>query len=56
VVGISDGKLVEVKEGLSDGARVVTGIEGPSGSLAPNARPTQGNSNPFNPQTQRRQR
>jgi HlyD family secretion protein len=56
VVGISDGKLVEVKEGLSDGAKIVTGIEGAAGSPAPNARATQGNPNPFNPQTQRRQR
>ena len=52
-IGASDGKLVEIKEGLSEGARVITGIEGPP-AAAP--RGTPGNPNPFNPQMQRRQR
>jgi HlyD family secretion protein len=53
VIGASDGKLVEVKDGLAEGARVITGVEGPS-SAAPAA--TSNNANPFNPQMQRRQR
>jgi HlyD family secretion protein len=53
VIGASDGKLVEVKDGLTEGAQVITGLENPS-SAAPPATP--GNANPFNPQMQRRQR
>jgi HlyD family secretion protein len=54
-IGASDGQFVEVKDGLTEGAKVVTGIQGaaPAGRGAPGAA---GNSNPFNPQFQRRQR
>jgi HlyD family secretion protein len=54
VTGASDGQFVEVKEGLTEGASVVTGIE--SGTAASAARATPGSANPFNPQPQRRQR
>jgi HlyD family secretion protein len=57
-LGISDGQFVEVREGLDEGARVVTGQESDAarGAAArPGASP--GTSNPFNPQRpQRRQR
>jgi HlyD family secretion protein len=47
-LGVSDGQFVEVKDGVAEGARVVTGVEGglfrPS---APTASPTP--ANPFNP-------
>ncbi len=48
-IGLSDGRFVEVVEGLTEGARVVTGVEGsaparPQGSAAP------GTTNPFQPQ------
>jgi HlyD family secretion protein len=54
VTGATDGRYVEVKEGLSEGAVVITGLEGAPSSGGPAARPT--GSNPFNPQFQRRQR
>ena len=57
-LGISDGQFVEVREGLDEGARVVTGAETDAarGAAArPGASP--GTSNPFSPQRpQRRQR
>jgi HlyD family secretion protein len=55
-VGITDGQFVEVREGLTEGARVVTGTDGGRGSASP--RPgTASPSNPFQPpQFQRRQR
>ena len=49
-VGLSDGQFVEVKEGLAEGAMVVTGIEGtaPRRPGAPTAGPSPSN-NPFAP-------
>ncbi len=46
-LGISDGRFVEVTDGLSEGARVVTGLEEPGRAQA-SASP--GTSNPFQPQ------
>jgi HlyD family secretion protein len=46
-LGISDGRFVEVVEGLAEGARVVTGLEEP-GRAQTSASP--GTSNPFQPQ------
>ena len=57
-VGISDGQFVEVRNGLQEGALVVTGVE--SGSRAATGRPSPGataTTNPFAPRPpQRRQR
>jgi multidrug efflux pump subunit AcrA (membrane-fusion protein) len=54
-VGISDGQFVEVREGLEEGAQVITGTEIPGARTGP--RPTNSPSaNPFTPQFQRRQR
>jgi HlyD family secretion protein len=54
-VGISDGQFVEVREGLAEGARVVTGAEGSGARGGP--RPSGSPANPFQPpQFQRRQR
>jgi hypothetical protein len=56
-VGISDGQHVEVREGLDEGAVVVTGTEIPGARGAGAPRPgSSPSSNPFNPQFQRRQR
>jgi HlyD family secretion protein len=57
-IGVSDGQFVEVREGLEEGAVVVTGTEMPGASAAgagqrPGSSPS---SNPFQPQFQRRQR
>jgi HlyD family secretion protein len=56
-VGISDGQFVEVREGLEEGAVVITGTEIPgargAGGPRPGASPS---TNPFSPQFQRRQR
>lgn len=54
-VGISDGQFVELREGLEEGAQVITGLEGQAnrGPGRPGGSPS---SNPFNPQVQRRQR
>jgi hypothetical protein len=56
-VGISDGQFVELRQGLDEGAVVVTGTEitggRPGGPPRPGSSPS---SNPFNPQFQRRQR
>jgi HlyD family secretion protein len=55
--GVSDGQFVEVKDGLTEGARVVVGIEGDGTARPAGARPSGSPStNPFNPQFQRRQR
>lgn len=57
-LGISDGQYVVVREGLEEGAVVITGTEIP-GSPRSGASPRPGSSpssNPFNPQFQRRQR
>jgi HlyD family secretion protein len=55
-VGVSDGQYVEVQDGISEGARVVVGIEA-EGVRTPATRPSGSPSiNPFNPQFQRRQR
>jgi HlyD family secretion protein len=53
-LGISDGQFVEVKEGLTEGQRIVVGAaqagdRGPRTAASPS-------SNPFSPQFQRRQR
>jgi multidrug efflux pump subunit AcrA (membrane-fusion protein) len=55
--GVSDGQFVEVKDGLTEGTRVVVGIEG-EGTARPTAPRPSGSpsNNPFNPQFQRRQR
>lgn len=55
VLGLSDGQFVEVKEGLSEGDKVVvgTGAGGAFGGPRTAASPS---SNPFSPQFQRRQR
>jgi HlyD family secretion protein len=55
--GIADGQFVEVRDGLTEGARVITGlaIDGAASSTRPGAAPS-GAANPFNPQFQRRQR
>ena len=55
VVGISDGQWVEVREGVEEGATVITGTEIPGAPRGP--RPSGSpSSNPFSPQFQRRQR
>jgi HlyD family secretion protein len=51
-IGVSDGQFVEVREGLDEGAVVITGTEIP-GARAAGAGPRPGtspSSNPFNPQ------
>jgi hypothetical protein len=56
-VGISDGQFVEIREGLEEGAVVITGTEIPGARAGPGPRPgASPSSNPFNPQFQRRQR
>ncbi len=56
-VGISDGQHVEVREGLEEGAVVITGTEIPGARAGAGPRPgSSPSSNPFNPQFQRRQR
>lgn len=56
-VGISDGQHVVIREGLDEGAVVVTGTEIPGARSAGAPRPgSSPSSNPFNPQPQRRQR
>jgi HlyD family secretion protein len=57
-LGISDGQFVEVREGLEEGARVVTGAEAEGArAAAPRTGASPGASNPFSPQRpQRRQR
>jgi HlyD family secretion protein len=55
--GVSDGQFVEVKDGLTEGTRVVVGIEGEGTARPTGPRPSGSPSNnPFNPQFQRRQR
>lgn len=54
-LGISDGQFVEVREGLSEGMRVVTGLE--LAGARPAARPSGSpSSNPFQPQRPQQQR
>lgn len=48
-LGLSDGRFVEVVEGLSEGNRVVTGVEG-GGAARPQASASPGTTNPFTPQ------
>jgi len=58
-LGISDGQFVEVREGLDEGARVVTGQQtndAGRGAAAPRPGASPAASNPFNPRPQRRQR
>jgi len=56
-VGISDGQFVEIRDGLAEGAVIVTGTEIPGARGAGGPRPgSSPSSNPFNPQFQRRQR
>jgi hypothetical protein len=55
VLGLSDGQFVEVKEGLSEGDKVVLGTGG-AGAFAGPRTAASPSSNPFNPQFQRRQR
>jgi HlyD family secretion protein len=57
-VGISDGQFVELREGLEEGAIVITGTEIPGAprSAAPRPGASPSASSPFSPQFQRRQR
>jgi HlyD family secretion protein len=57
-IGISDGQFVELREGLDEGAPVITGTEIPGARAAGGPRATASpSSNPFSPQRpQRRQR
>jgi hypothetical protein len=57
-VGISDGQFVELREGLDEGAIVITGTEIPGAprSAAPRPGASPSASSPFSPQFQRRQR
>ena len=56
-VGISDGQFVEVRDGLEQGAAVITGTEIPGARGAAAPRPgSSPSTNPFSPQFQRRQR
>jgi multidrug efflux pump subunit AcrA (membrane-fusion protein) len=57
-LGISDGQFVEVREGLEEGTRVVTGADtGAARGAAARPGASPGASNPFSPQRpQRRQR
>jgi multidrug efflux pump subunit AcrA (membrane-fusion protein) len=57
-LGISDGQYVEVREGLDEGAPVITGIEGDAARASAGPRPGGSpTTNPFSPQRpQRRQR
>ncbi len=51
-IGVSDGQFVELREGLDEGAVVITGTEIPGGRAA-GAGPRPGvspSSNPFSPQ------
>jgi HlyD family secretion protein len=54
-VGSSDGQLVEVKDGLAEGTRVITGVEGDAAS-GRSGQSGGAASSPFSPQFQRRQR
>jgi multidrug efflux pump subunit AcrA (membrane-fusion protein) len=49
-VGISDGQFVEVKEGLEEGTRVVTGLEAEGGRGTPPRMGASPANNPFQPQ------
>ena len=56
-IGISDGQFVEIRDGLEEGASVITGSEIPGSRASQGPRPgTSPSSNPFSPQFQRRQR
>jgi hypothetical protein len=47
-LGLSDGRYIEVVEGLAEGAKVITSIEDPD---APRPQPSaSGTTNPFQPQ------
>jgi hypothetical protein len=50
-IGISDGQFVELREGLDEGAPVITGTEIPGARAAGGPRPgVSPSSNPFSPQ------
>lgn len=55
--GITDGQFVEIRDGLTEGQAVITGIADPA-AARPAAGRTSGSpaANPFNPRPQRRQR
>jgi HlyD family secretion protein len=55
-LGVSDGQFVEVREGLTEGDRVVTGIDGDTARPSPRASGSPGAANPFQPQFQQRRR
>jgi hypothetical protein len=56
-VGISDGQYVELRDGLEEGAVVITGTEIAGARAGAAARPgASPSTNPFSPQFQRRQR
>ncbi len=56
-IGISDGQFVELRDGLEEGAVVITGTEIPGARASFGPRPgASPSTNPFNPQFQRRQR
>jgi len=47
---MSDGQYVEVVSGLTEGARVITGVDGAARGAAPGGRPSPaGSANPFTP-------
>jgi hypothetical protein len=53
-IGVSDGQFVELREGLEEGATVITGTEIPGAPRAagamPRPSPSPSSSNPFTPQ------
>jgi hypothetical protein len=56
-VGISDGQHVELRDGLEEGAAVITGTEIPGAAASSPRAGASPSSNPFSPQRpQRRQR
>jgi hypothetical protein len=56
-VGISDGQYVELRDGLEEGAAVITGTEIPGAAASSPRAGASPSSNPFTPQRpQRRQR
>jgi HlyD family secretion protein len=48
-LGVSDGRFVEVVDGLTEGQKVITGVEEGGRSRAPGPAPSGGTNNPFQP-------
>ncbi len=56
-LGLSDGRFVEVVEGIREGETVITGLRDPTQAAAPGARPSaNATNNPFAPRRERRTR